>query len=105
MERYSIDERAAFGMLRDQSRSTGEKVVTISQAMLHSHPLLRDCGPPGTSRPRYYRRRGKIAYDPIAVAIRRPSSWRTSLRIVAALRLRRSTSTVQITSPSVAVCM
>ena len=42
MERYSVDERAAFGMLRDQSRNTGEKVVTISQAILHSHPLLRE---------------------------------------------------------------
>jgi AmiR/NasT family two-component response regulator len=44
MERYSIDERAAFEMLRDQSRRTGEKVVAISQAMLHSHPLLREAG-------------------------------------------------------------
>jgi AmiR/NasT family two-component response regulator len=42
MERYSVDERAAFEMLRDQSRQTGEKVVAISQAMLQSHPLLRD---------------------------------------------------------------
>jgi AmiR/NasT family two-component response regulator len=42
MERYSVDERAAFEMLRDQSRKSGEKVVAISQAMLHSHPLLRE---------------------------------------------------------------
>jgi AmiR/NasT family two-component response regulator len=42
MERYSVDERAAFEMLRDQSRQTGEKVVAVSQAMLHAHPLLRE---------------------------------------------------------------
>jgi AmiR/NasT family two-component response regulator len=42
MERYSLDERAAFEMIRDQSRNTGEKVLTISQALLDSHPLLRE---------------------------------------------------------------
>jgi AmiR/NasT family two-component response regulator len=42
MERYSVDERAAFAMLRDQSRSSGQKVITISEALLQSHPLLRE---------------------------------------------------------------
>jgi AmiR/NasT family two-component response regulator len=40
MERYGIDERAAFERLRAQSQGTGEKLVTICQAMLHSHTLL-----------------------------------------------------------------
>jgi len=42
MERYSLDERAAFDMLRQQSRSSGQKVLTISEALLSSHALLRD---------------------------------------------------------------
>jgi AmiR/NasT family two-component response regulator len=42
MERYSVDEREAFEMIRDQSRKAGAKVVTISEAILHSHPLLRE---------------------------------------------------------------
>jgi AmiR/NasT family two-component response regulator len=42
MERYSVDERAAFELLREQSRRSGEKVVAVSQAMLSSHPLLRE---------------------------------------------------------------
>jgi AmiR/NasT family two-component response regulator len=40
MERYGIDERAAFARLREQSQRTGEKLVVIAQAMLHSHTLL-----------------------------------------------------------------
>ena len=42
MERYSLGERAAFDMLRDQSRRSGEKVVVVSQALLNAHPLLRE---------------------------------------------------------------
>jgi response regulator NasT len=42
MERYSTDERAAFEMIREQSRNSGQKVVVVSEALLHSHPLLRD---------------------------------------------------------------
>jgi len=42
MERYGIDDRAAFERLRDQSRRTGEKLLVIAQALLNSHPLLRE---------------------------------------------------------------
>jgi AmiR/NasT family two-component response regulator len=42
MERYGIDERAAFERLRDQSQRTGEKLQTICLALLNSHALLRD---------------------------------------------------------------
>jgi AmiR/NasT family two-component response regulator len=42
MERYSIDDRAAFERLRDQSQRSGEKLLAISQALLTSHALLRD---------------------------------------------------------------
>ena len=56
-------------------------------------------------RPRGLRRRcfGKIANVPIAVARRRPSSWRTSLRITALRSLRRSRVDSQTMSPSRAV--
>jgi AmiR/NasT family two-component response regulator len=42
MERYGLDERAAFERLRDQSRSTGEKLLAVCQALLTSHTLMRD---------------------------------------------------------------
>jgi AmiR/NasT family two-component response regulator len=42
MERYGIGDRAAFEKLRDQSQHTGEKLLTISQALLNSHALLRE---------------------------------------------------------------
>jgi AmiR/NasT family two-component response regulator len=42
MERYSIDERAAFERLRDQSQRGGEKLVAVCQALLTSHALLYD---------------------------------------------------------------
>jgi AmiR/NasT family two-component response regulator len=42
MERYGIDERTAFGRLRDQSQRTGEKLVAVCRALLTSHELLRD---------------------------------------------------------------
>ena len=48
MERYSLDERAAFEMIRTEARNVGQKVVTISQAVLHSHPLLREPARPPT---------------------------------------------------------
>jgi AmiR/NasT family two-component response regulator len=44
MERYGIDERTAFERLRDQSQRTGEKLLSIAQALLDSHPLLREPG-------------------------------------------------------------
>jgi len=42
MERYSLDDRAAFEMLREQSRKSSKKVVDVSQALLEAHALLRD---------------------------------------------------------------
>jgi AmiR/NasT family two-component response regulator len=40
MERHGVDEREAFEMLRDQARSTGRRVVQVSQAVLEGHALL-----------------------------------------------------------------
>jgi response regulator NasT len=40
MERHSVAERAAFELLRDQSRATGRRVVEIAQAVLDGHALL-----------------------------------------------------------------
>jgi response regulator NasT len=40
MERHSIGEREAFELLRDQSRSSGRRVVDIAQAVLDGHALL-----------------------------------------------------------------
>jgi AmiR/NasT family two-component response regulator len=42
MERYGINDRAAFERLRDQSQRSGEKLLAIAQALLNSHPLLRE---------------------------------------------------------------
>lgn len=42
MERYGIDERAAFARLRDQSQRTGEKLVAVAQALLTSHALMHE---------------------------------------------------------------
>jgi AmiR/NasT family two-component response regulator len=42
MERYKIDERTAFGRLRDQSQRTGEKLVDVCQALLLSHALVSE---------------------------------------------------------------
>jgi response regulator NasT len=40
MERHSIDEAGAFGMLRDRSRSANLKLVDIAAAVVDGHPLL-----------------------------------------------------------------
>jgi response regulator NasT len=40
MERYQIDERHAFEMLRDRARHSGRKLVHIAQAVLDGHLLL-----------------------------------------------------------------
>jgi AmiR/NasT family two-component response regulator len=40
MERHSIDEREAFELLRDRSRTTGRRVVDVAQAVLEGHALL-----------------------------------------------------------------
>ena len=40
MERHAVDDAAAFEMLREQSRTSGRKVVEVSEAVLSAHPLL-----------------------------------------------------------------
>jgi response regulator NasT len=40
MERYQIDERHAFAMLRDHARHSGQKLVHVAQAVLDGHLLL-----------------------------------------------------------------
>ena len=40
MERYQIDERQAFEMLRDHARHSGRKLVHVAQAVLDGHLLL-----------------------------------------------------------------
>ena len=40
MERHSIDEAAAFDMLRHHSRTTNRKLVDTALAVLDGHPLL-----------------------------------------------------------------
>ena len=40
MERYQIDERQAFAMLRDHARHSGHKLVHVAQAVLDGHLLL-----------------------------------------------------------------
>jgi response regulator NasT len=40
MERYQVDERQAFAMLRDHARHTGQKLVHVAQAVLDGHLLL-----------------------------------------------------------------
>ena len=40
MERYQVDERQAFEMLRDHARHGGQKLVHVAQAVLDGHLLL-----------------------------------------------------------------
>ncbi len=40
MERHSVDEAAAFGMLRDHSRAANRKVVDVAAAVVDGHRLL-----------------------------------------------------------------
>jgi AmiR/NasT family two-component response regulator len=40
MERHSVDEAAAFKMLRDHSRAANRKLVDIAAAVVDGHPLL-----------------------------------------------------------------
>jgi AmiR/NasT family two-component response regulator len=47
MERYQVDERRAFAMLRDHARHSGKKIVHVAQAILDGHLLLPNrAGPP-----------------------------------------------------------
>ena len=40
MERHGIDERAAFDMLRDESRRTNRKLIDLAEAVVMSRPML-----------------------------------------------------------------
>jgi AmiR/NasT family two-component response regulator len=40
MERHSVDESAAFQMLRDHSRSVNRRLVDVAAAVVDGHPLL-----------------------------------------------------------------
>jgi response regulator NasT len=40
MERHSVDDEQAFGMLRDRSRTANRKLVDIAAAVVDGHPLL-----------------------------------------------------------------
>jgi AmiR/NasT family two-component response regulator len=40
MERHSVDERAAFELLRQQSRKSSRRVVELAQAVADGHALL-----------------------------------------------------------------
>ena len=40
MERHSVDERAAFELLRAKARSSSRSVVDLSRAVLDGHALL-----------------------------------------------------------------
>jgi response regulator NasT len=40
MERYQVDERQAFAMLRDHARHNGQRLVHVAQAVLDGHLLL-----------------------------------------------------------------
>jgi AmiR/NasT family two-component response regulator len=47
MERHSIDEPAAFDMLREHARSTNRKLVDVSSAVVDGHRLLPKQPHPG----------------------------------------------------------
>jgi len=40
MERHSIDERAAFNLLRGEARRTGRRLIDVAEGVVASHPLL-----------------------------------------------------------------
>ena len=42
MERHGLDQDAAFGMLRDQARSTNRKLVLVAASLIESHTLMRE---------------------------------------------------------------
>lgn len=41
MERHGLDEQAAFELLRSQARRSQQRLVTVAEAILTSHRLLR----------------------------------------------------------------
>jgi response regulator NasT len=40
MERHTVDEQAAFAMLRDHSRSVNRRLVDVAAAVVDGHALL-----------------------------------------------------------------
>jgi response regulator NasT len=48
MERYQVDERQAFTLLREHARHSGQKLVHVAQAVLDGHLLLAPN--PGSTR-------------------------------------------------------
>jgi len=40
MERHSVDEQAAFAMLREESRNTNRKLIDLATAVVDGHRLL-----------------------------------------------------------------
>src|SRR5215216_3219989 len=44
MERHSVDEDAAFAMLRDHSRASNRRLVDVAAAVVVGHPLLPNEG-------------------------------------------------------------
>jgi AmiR/NasT family two-component response regulator len=52
MERHSVDESAAFDMLREHSRSTNRKLVDVASAVVDGHRLLPKTPAASSSRAR-----------------------------------------------------
>jgi AmiR/NasT family two-component response regulator len=52
MERHSVDESAAFDMLREHSRSTNRKLVDVASAVVDGHRLLPKSPAAASSRAR-----------------------------------------------------
>jgi AmiR/NasT family two-component response regulator len=46
MERHSIDEHAAFEMLRREARGHSRKIVDVAESLLSAHALLPTSRPP-----------------------------------------------------------
>jgi len=40
MERYQVDERQAFGMLRSHARRNGQKLIDVADAVLEGQLLV-----------------------------------------------------------------
>ena len=51
MERHSVDESAAFSMLREHSRATNRKLVDVATAVVDGHLLLPKQSPAAPSHP------------------------------------------------------
>jgi response regulator NasT len=77
MERYQVDERHAFAMLRDHARHSGQKLVHVAQAVLEGHLLL-----PATAHVSAARdtdgddRRGRLNTGPAPAAAAQPQPTR-----------------------------